>query len=76
MRALAGQPVVFERLVLSASGQERLCEVRVVRLPASDRQLLRASFIDITDRKRAEVEFRLLNAELEHRVEERAHPIC
>jgi PAS domain S-box-containing protein len=69
--ALDGREMVCERRVVTASGEERLCEVRVVRLPASDRQLLRASFIDITDRKRIEQGIRSANADLESRVAER-----
>ena len=69
--ALAGREMVFERMIVTAQGEQRLCEVRVVRLPASDRTMLRASFVDITDRKRAEEEIKALNADLDCRVRER-----
>ena len=36
------------------TGQNFPCEVRFVRLPSSNRRLLRASIIDITERKRAD----------------------
>lgn len=52
-RALAGETLVFERAVRDAKGQDHVCEVRLVRLPAAGLKLVRASFIDITARKRA-----------------------
>lgn len=62
-RALAGEPVLFERIVQKANGQMILCEVRLVQLPAKNQRLMRASFIDITERKQAEEEReRLLQA--------------
>lgn len=51
---LAGASLVFERTVHNASGENILCEVRLVKLPAVDRMLIRGSFIDITERKKAE----------------------
>ncbi|MFO7535624.1 MAG: PAS domain S-box protein [Kiritimatiellia bacterium] len=53
-QALAGNEVVFERLLHNAEGRDVHCEVRLVRLPSSTRRLLRASYVDITERKRAE----------------------
>ncbi len=53
-RILAGEQMKFERLVRNRKGQDILCEVRLVLLPAADRQLVRASFIDITESKRIE----------------------
>ena len=53
-RVLAGEEIQFERAVRTAEGKDLLCEVRLVRLPHEDRRLIRASFIDITKRKRAE----------------------
>ena len=52
--ALAGAVPVFEWLHCDANGQNFPCEVRFVRLPSSNRRLLRASIIDITERKRAD----------------------
>ncbi len=60
-RALAGEEVVVERAITNARGQQLLCEVRLVLLPASNRKLIRASYIDITERKRAEDALRLMN---------------
>jgi len=52
--ALAGEAPVFEWTHCDAAGQTMPCEVRFVRLPSSNRQLIRASITDITERKRAE----------------------
>ncbi len=52
--ALAGAVPVFEWLHCDSNEQNFPCEVRFVRLPSSNRRLLRASIIDITERKRAE----------------------
>lgn len=55
-RALSGESVVFDRLIKRADGDEVLCEVRLVMLPSEEKNLIRASYIDITDRKKAEKE--------------------
>jgi diguanylate cyclase (GGDEF)-like protein/PAS domain S-box-containing protein len=52
--ALAGAVPVFEWNYIDATGQTYPCEVRLVRLPSSNSRLLRASIIDITERKRAD----------------------
>ena len=52
--ALEGAVPVFEWLHCDSSGQNFPCEVRFVRLPSSNRRLLRASIIDISERKRAD----------------------
>jgi diguanylate cyclase (GGDEF)-like protein/PAS domain S-box-containing protein len=52
-RIIAGEQMKFERLVRNMNGQEIICEVRLVRLPSVNRKLIRASYIDITDRKQA-----------------------
>jgi PAS domain S-box-containing protein len=52
--ALAGEAPVFEWSHCDAAGQIMPCEVRFVRLPSSNRRLIRASITDITERKRAE----------------------
>ena len=53
-RILAGEQMKFERLVRDARGRDILCEVRLVRLPLENRRLIRASYIDITERKQIE----------------------
>ena len=57
-QALQGEPPIFDWLHKNASGVDIPCEVRLVRLPAGDRQLLRASIIDISKRKEAEQHLR------------------
>ena len=59
-RALAGAQITYERRIRQASGEERLCQVTLVRLPSSVR-LLRASFVDVTERSRAEAALQRLN---------------
>ena len=53
-RALAGEVLAFERTVLSAGSIPILCEERLVRLPSTGHRLLRASYVDISERKKAE----------------------
>ena len=62
-RALAGEQVTYERRIRGASGEERLCQATLVPLPSNVR-LLRASFVDITDTKRAEMALQRLNQTL------------
>ncbi|MDB6085005.1 MAG: hypothetical protein JWN43_2886, partial [Gammaproteobacteria bacterium] len=52
--ALAGAAPVFEWVHCDAQGQNLPCEVRFVRLPSSNRRLIRASITDIAARKRAD----------------------
>jgi diguanylate cyclase (GGDEF)-like protein/PAS domain S-box-containing protein len=52
--ALAGGAPVFEWVHCDAHGKSLPCEVRFVRLPSSNRRLIRASITDITERKRAD----------------------
>ena len=59
-QVLAGGDVVVERAIRNAAGRERICEVRLVRLPSADRRLIRASIIDITERARSEKTIRAL----------------
>jgi diguanylate cyclase (GGDEF)-like protein/PAS domain S-box-containing protein len=56
--ALKGGLPVFEWLHRNGAGQFIPCEVRLVRLPAVGRKLVRASVTDISDRKRAEEQIR------------------
>ncbi|MBF0496224.1 MAG: CHASE domain-containing protein [Deltaproteobacteria bacterium] len=53
-RILAGEEMTLVRAIRNAVGQNFLCEVRLVRLPSGERRLIRGSYIDITERKRAE----------------------
>jgi diguanylate cyclase (GGDEF)-like protein/PAS domain S-box-containing protein len=53
--ALEGGRPVFEWLHRDADGREMPCEVRFIRLPSSDRRLVRASIFDISERRRSEL---------------------
>ncbi len=52
--ALAGGTPVFEWTHRNAAGHDIPCEVRLVRMPAAGRNLVRASVTDITERKRSQ----------------------
>ena len=52
--AAGGGHPVFDFFHVNAAGLEIPCEIRLVKLPATDRDLVRASITDITERKRAE----------------------
>jgi len=64
-QALVGGTPVFEWVHRSASGRDAVCEVRLVRLPAAGRRLVRGSIIDRTQQRRTErqmVEWQRLDA--------------
>ncbi len=52
--ALAGGAPVFEWVHCDSLGRNVPCEVRLVSLPSSSRRLIRASIMDIGERKRAD----------------------
>ena len=62
MRVLAGEEAIFERNVQADDGRELSCEVRLVQLPYREQRLMRASFIDISERKLAEEKLRAAKA--------------
>ena len=53
--ALEGGRPVFEWMHRDSNGREIPCEVRFIRLPDSDQRLIRASIIDINERRQAEL---------------------
>ena len=65
VRALAGENIVFERIVRNSEGKDFQCEVRMARLPSADGNLIRMSFIDITERKHVEEAVKLARDEAE-----------
>lgn len=60
LKALAGEQAIFERTVRNARGEIHYCEVRLSQLPSTSSRLIRASFVDISERKQAEDEIRSL----------------
>ena len=60
-RALAGETLVFERAIRNADGKDLICEVRLAPLPSDSGRLLRASYLDVTDRIRAEEKLQFAN---------------
>ena len=62
-QALGGREVIFERNVQKADGSVALCEVRVATMGDPQRQITRASLLDITERRRQELLLRQLLAE-------------
>jgi PAS domain S-box-containing protein len=64
-RTLGGEELFFERRIRDRAGNEHLCEVRPVDLPTLDGRLIRTSFLDITERRRAEAALR--ESELKYR---------
>ena len=60
-RALAGETVVFERRIRSADGKNLVCEVRLAPLPSDSGRLLRASYLDVTDRNQAKEKLQFAN---------------
>ncbi len=63
--ALEGEAPSFEWMCQKTTGADIPCEVRMVRLPAVGRRLVRASIADITQRKEAEKAARLQSAIVE-----------
>ena len=63
-QVLKGATSRFERVICKLNGDEVLCEVCMVRLPDSNRNLIRCSLIDITERESAQLEQEKLQAQL------------
>jgi PAS domain S-box-containing protein len=53
-QALAGQMPSFEYAIRRPDGREVPCEIHLIALPSKGQRLVRASIIDITERKEAE----------------------
>jgi two-component system cell cycle sensor histidine kinase/response regulator CckA len=53
-----GSTAHFEWMYRNSQGEERSAEVHLVRLPSANRHLIRASIVDITERKQSELALR------------------
>lgn len=53
-QALAGGTPRFEYVIARPDGRDVPCEIHLIALPSPGRRLVRASIVDITDRKQAE----------------------
>jgi PAS domain S-box-containing protein len=73
--AVDGEIPSFEWTHRNAEGRDIPCEVRLVRLPAGDRVLLRGSLSDISERKRSEQELAHYRNHLEELVEQRTNEL-
>ncbi|MDX6765364.1 MAG: PAS domain S-box protein [Candidatus Methylacidiphilales bacterium] len=58
--AVRGKNIIFEWLLRRKTGENLLCEFRLIRLPSPDRVLLRGSITDITERRRSQERFRIM----------------
>lgn len=63
-RAFGGESVMLERRIRRSSGNDVIVEARVDDISEDGRHLVRGSYIDITDRKRAEQALRDSEAQL------------
>src|SRR5438128_6893396 len=68
-RAIAGETPTFEWVHRRSDGTDFPCDIRLLRVPAEDRMLIRGSILDVSDRTHAEARLLALEAE---RVELRA----
>ncbi|MBU1167985.1 MAG: PAS domain S-box protein [Proteobacteria bacterium] len=58
-KTLSGEKVTFERTIRRPDGQHRICAVHIVMLPDERRRLIRASLIDITERREVEEKLKI-----------------
>jgi PAS domain S-box-containing protein len=70
-KVMQGEQVQFERAIRSAEGRELFCAVRLSKLSYAKRRLIRASFIDITQRKLLEASLHQQAIQLEEELSER-----
>jgi len=74
-RIASSDEVVFDRPIRAADGQMRVCEIRLSVMPDRMRHLLRASLIDITERKQAELVLQRYREQLEADVRDRTQAL-
>lgn len=66
--AIDGATPIFPWVHRDREGREIPCEVRLVRLPPTEKALVRGSIIDVSDRRQAELRQLTMARELDHRV--------
>lgn len=59
--ALDGSNPAFEWILLDSTGREIPCQIRLVRFPPYDQNLVRASVIDLSEKKRIEAALQISN---------------
>ncbi|MEK7394108.1 MAG: PAS domain S-box protein, partial [Fibrobacterota bacterium] len=74
-RAMDGERLHIQRVVRSMDGRLIECEVYLAKLPTDNRRLLRASFVDVSDLRRAEAESNRYQANLHALIENTADMI-
>lgn len=60
-KVITGETVICEQYIHNSLNQNILCEIRLVLLPSIDQDLIRVSFIDITERQKAQIRIIELN---------------
>ena len=65
LRALNGEAPTFEWMFINRAGEKVHCEVRLIRLPAQGRNLVRASVTDITIRQHEKARMHMLSSALQ-----------
>ncbi len=75
-KAIEGDPVVFEWVIKRKDGQTVPCEVRVVRLPAKGRTLVRSSIIDISESKRSKIKLERSERQLRSFIDDTPFPVA
>jgi PAS domain S-box-containing protein len=70
-KVMAGEQVQFERAVHTADGRDLVCVVHLAKLPDERQKLIRASFVDVTERHLLELDLRSQTVQLEEELSER-----
>ena len=63
-QVLAGETIKFERHIRNGRSEDLVLEIRLVMLQSAGHRLIRSSFLDITERKRADDALRQANKKL------------
>jgi PAS domain S-box-containing protein/diguanylate cyclase (GGDEF)-like protein len=71
LQVLAGQPMMREIVLRTAAGRQRHCELRLVRLQGAQKGLVRASYIDVTERRLAEAALQASRLQLAEAAQQR-----